>query len=344
MITPPTHLALVVEDHLWPHLDSLAQWRDTLQHVTLVTTHGNEVRRGPAARLQQFMEKNLPGVRTQVTSPVNDDAPSELYAALNAVVGSGQWVVNASGVPSLMLLGAARFAQSRPDVPVLHREGEGPWYRLTDAPGGDPVNLGPLDRSALDEFRALDLVKVTWGDEERTVHATPARPSTHFVGAARRCVSGEHWESAFRQAQASTPRRLRIDDGFAFELFVMAIIRELGVDEDDIVLGAKLFHRRSLQEVDVIAQANGRLHLVDCKIGAKALNPVGMQIREAFATQEHLGDDAGRVMLLRPRMRVSEEMEALAREYDVVVVDAPVLEQRNLPDVLATFLGIPTHA
>ena len=84
----------------------------------------------------------------------------------------------------------------------------------------------------------------------------------------------------------------------------MATVRLLGVDADDVLVGTKLAHEGSaVQEVDVVVNSGGRLHVIDCKLttSRQAELPVGSQIREAATTKFHLGDGAAKVVLLPGR-------------------------------------------
>lgn len=339
----PTHLVLLAGDSLWPHLDSLAQWRGSLERVVLVPPHGAEAAGGPVQRLRTFVNRTLPGVAVSVTAPVNDDAPAELEAVLGSLVDAapeGSWMVNASGATTLMVVGADRVARTRPDVAVVFRDEFGPWYRL-DADGAVQIET---DADALDDVNVVELLRATWSDADnsvklRAVHES--RPSREMVGAARRCIAGTDAMEAFADAFDRMKRHRDVEWGFEFEKFVVALLHEFGLDHTDVVLGATLLHRRrAVQEIDVVAQVNGRLHLIDCKAGTALYAPIGMQIREAVATQEQLGDDSSRVMLLRPQMPLLEENRSFAHSLDVGVVDANRLREVSLPDALRAFLGL----
>ena len=124
-------------------------------------------------------------------------------------------------------------------------------------------------------------------------------PPDYLVTAAAACAQGKHFARAFTDAQDAA--HASHTDGHAFERFIQALVIQLGADSDDVAVGVELRdHRTRMQEVDVVVNANGRLHVIDCKYRAKTEIPLGTQIREAYATRQLLGDDTAQVILLRP--------------------------------------------
>lgn len=108
------------------------------------------------------------------------------------------------------------------------------------------------------------------------------------------------------------------------------------MQSDDVALSAILFDGlKALQEVDVVVNSNGRLHVIDCKLlNSGAALPIGVQIREAFTTRQHLGDGADQYILLRPNEVIEHEFRELCHAYDIRVVDKALLDREPLIEVL----------
>lgn len=332
-------LVVMTGRQLWSHLDALAQWGDGLRNLTILTAADDHAPDGPAERLRRFAAKAFPRLTVTVVGPVHDDDPEAVFRTIAEVVDElgGNIVVNASGGTRLMFLGASKARHLLPAITTVFRDDHGPWYRLT-ADGGAEC-LGFLDADATERFDVIDLLEVTWADEVRRVIHRPAEPPKYLMTAAVACLRGKHFERAFNEAQdqAGNPRT----DGYAFERFVQALILELGADSDDIAVSVELRDgQKGVQEVDVVVNANGRLHVIDCKYRAKSDIPIGTQIREAYSTRQHLGDDTAQVILLRPLQHFPDQSRALASDYGIRVLDRTMLTSRSLPEQLSLLLGI----
>jgi hypothetical protein len=98
-----------------------------------------------------------------------------------------------------------------------------------------------------------------------------------------------------------------------------------------------------VQEVDVVVNSGGRLHVIDCKLtSTRGGVPPAVQLREGDATGHHLADGADQYILLRPNWVVDEGIRVLADRLGIRVVDRAALASRNLADILAEILGTPT--
>ncbi|TIC89107.1 hypothetical protein E8D34_00965 [Nocardioides sp. GY 10113] len=331
-------------DRMWPQLDALAQWSGGLSEVHLVVAHGDEASGGPADRIAAFVADALPHVVVNRHGPIADDEPAEILAAVEKATGGhgAGWLLDASGGSRLMFAGAVRASATIPGLRVVHRDARGPWYEV-HADGGARLLEG-WDPAAIEQFTLADLLAVTWADEERTATVQSTTVESEITAAAATAAKGADWRHEFERAATRVRARRSIGQGSLFEQFVLALVRQLGVEADDIGISAMLHDgTQAVQEVDVVVNSHGRLHVIDCKLTDEAGSaPIGMQIRDAYATRRQLGDGADQYILLRPNRVVGEEFRSLAEEYDIRVVDQATLEERPLPDVLEQLLR-PGH-
>ena len=333
----PTGLIVFAGEYLWPQLDAIAQWSDDLEEVCIVAAHGDEESGGPADRLSAFVSEFLPAARLRVLGPVHDDVPAESLAAIkSAATADRVWLLEASGGTRLMFAGALLACEHLPHLRVIFRDAPGPWYELLTA--GGTRELEGTNPAAADRFTVESLIDVTWSDDERNARAVQADVEPEILSAAKQTLEGSDWRTAFDAAMERIPGRKvgGQSEGRLFERYVLSLVHGLGVQADDAALSAVLFDGlKALQEVDVVVNSNGRLHIIDCKLreSADAL-PIGVQIREAFTTRRHLGDGADQYILLRPNEVIAEEFRSLCRAYDIRVVDKQVLETEGLAEVL----------
>jgi hypothetical protein len=214
------------------------------------------------------------------------------------------------------------------------------WRRVDE---GVERPLTDLDSRAMDAFAAADLLQVTWADErfEVLVRSTSVEPE--IDAAARRSVSGANWRTEFEAATYKLRDRPRLghgSQGFLFERFVLATVRALGVQADDVLIGSLLTHgAQRVQEVDVVVNSGGRLHVIDCKLTATGDGvPPAVQLRDGDATGHHLADGAEQYILLRPNWVADDGIRALADRFGIRIVDRTALARHNLPEVLAGLL------
>jgi len=348
----PTGLIVFAGEYLWPQLDAIAQWSDSLEEVCIVAAHGDEESGGSADRLAAFVAEFLPAATTRVLGPVHDDVPAESLAAIKAAASADRvWLLEASGGTRLMFAGALLACEHLPNLRVIFRDAPGPWYELLTA--GGTRELEGTNPAAADRFTVESLIDVTWSDDERNARAVQADVEPEILSAAQETLEGSDWRTAFKLALSRIPgpKTGMRSEGRLFERYVLSLVHGLGVQADDAALSAVLFDGpKALQEVDVVVNSNGRLHVIDCKLrrSVEAL-PIGVQIREAFTTRRHLGDGADQYILLRPNEVIAEEFRSLCRAYDIRVVDQQVLETEGLVEVLKrlirprnTPVGFPT--
>lgn len=342
----PTGLIVFAGESLWPQLDAIAQWADGLQHVCILVAHGDEHPGGPADRLCSFVSESLPSVAPRVIGPINDDSPSESLAAVKAAATADRiWLLDVSGGTRLMFAGALLAGEHLPHVRLIFRDIPGPWFELL--PSGGTRALEGTNPGAADRFTVESLIDVTWSDDERNARALSVTVEPEIITAAQETLEGRDWRSAFQSAVDVLASQAvgSQSAGRLFERFVLSLVQGLGVQQDDLALSATLFDGlKPMQEVDVVVNSNGRLHIIDCKLqDSSATVPIGVQIREAFTTRSHLGDGADQYILLRPNEVIEEEFRSLCRAYDIRVVDKAVLQQEKLTDVLRRLIRPRNH-
>lgn len=353
LLGKPQGLVTFTGERLWPHLDALAHWGEQLTQLRLIVAHGEGEPGGPAERLETFVNRQLPHIDVQRVGPIDDDDPVQARDAIIAAAHAGMdWLVDLSGGTRLMFSGGVLAGSSLDHIKMVYRQSDGPWYQLGD---GRARPLDGVDSGALDRFSVRGLIAVTWADAERTPRILKGRVEPEISRAAGRTLGGAEWRAQFNIAlrELATRTGQKPVAGHLFESFVLNLVRQMGVAADDIAREVILFDGATpIQEVDIVVNSHGRLHVIDCKLsdvvytpsGVKAkAPPIGTQIREAFTTKRLLGDGADQFIFLRPYTRMREEFRSLCDEYGLRVVDKSVLARTPLPDVLAQLIRPPSR-
>lgn len=337
-LNDPRTLIVFAGDLLWPQLDAFAQWFDELQAIHILPAFGEEEPEGSADRLAQFCRDYLPHVMTHVLDPVPADDPTPTREAITAIATSGEpMLMDASGGSRMMFLGAVLAANEADNLRLIYREPPEPWYEIT--PEGAIRELRDTVAWAADRFTVQGLLDVTWSDEARTATVLPTVVDERIDEAARATIDGAEWRLEFEKLRQHLCGK-GLGAGHLFEQYVLCLLRQLGVQADDVALSAVLFDgSKAVQEVDVVVNSNGRLHVIDCKLADEGQTmPIGVQVRDAYATRRHLGDDADQYILLRPNMTIQREFRDLCAAYDIRVVDEKRLAEEPLVDVLRTLI------
>ena len=337
----PTGLVLLVGDHLWWDLEAVAHWGARLERILLVGKAADGAPGQSGDRLLRFVSTQLPAAVIE-TEWIEEPSSGAVRDAIERRIGdpSCTWFVNGAGGTRSMSLGAYLAAASHPQSTFLLCDDVTGWRCVQD---GVEHPLSGLDPRAMEAFAAADLLKVTWADErfEVVVRSTSVEPE--IDAAARRSVRGAHWRTEFEAATYKLRDRTGRShgaQGLLFERFVLATVRALGVQADDVLIGSLLTHgAQRVQEVDVVVNSGGRLHVIDCKLTSTGGGvPPAVQLRDGDATGHHLADGAEQYVLLRPNWVVDEGIAALADRFGIRIVDRATLARRNLSDVLADLL------
>jgi hypothetical protein len=348
LLGDPQGLILFAGEGLWPQLDALAQWADRVEHVRIIAAYGEDDDGGPAERLAAFAAQFLPDATARIEGPVPDDDPLATSRVIAEILANGgRWVAVGAGGTRLMFTGALLTRQSNPDLRLIHRDAHGPWYEI--AVDGSARHLEGTEPRAVDRFTVEGLLDVTWSDEQRdarVVRAVAVEPEIRK--AAEAVLRGADWSSEFHSAckvVLARSDRPYTDRGFLFERFIMSLIRGMGIADDDVALSAMLFDgKQPIQEVDVVVNSYGRLHVIDCKLVKPATaGAIGMQIRDAYATRRHLGDDADQYILLRPMLAFERPFLDLCHEYGIRVIDRDTLRTERLEHALRRLIRPPEN-
>ena len=355
LIGDPEGLVTFSGEQLWSHLDALARWGEPLSRVHLIVAHGDDDPGGPVERLEGFIRQHLSHVDLQRFGPINDDDPVEARDAIMAAASENlDWLIDLSGGTRLMFTGGVIASGRLTHAKTIYRQSDGPWYQLGE---GRARALEGVDDHALDKFSVRSLIDVTWADSERKPRVHKHKTEPEVSHAAQRTLNGRPWREQFHRALHELHERTGKPQaaGHLFESFVLSLVRHMGVEADDVARGVTLLDGTTeIQEVDIVVNSHGRLHVIDCKLsdlvrtpnGVKAKTPpLGTQIREAFTTKRLLGDGGDQFIFLRPYATMREEFRSLCEEYGLVVVDKTVLARTPLPVVLANLIRPPSlHA
>ena len=329
---------------MWPEIEALARWGDEVNRVVILPVDGHQEDGGAADRLMQFGSKNFPDVVFSRTAPIDAHVPTQVVTAIREQIGDDErWLICGSGGTRLMFLGGLLAAQQMPQVELVCRDSEGPWFQVQ--PTGETRPLEGFDPQLTERFTVGDLLRVTWSDEERDATILDHEIDESIQRAATATIAGAPWDVEFGKAHQTLEATTgsKVSQGPIFEQFVLSLVRGMGVQADDVGINAVLFDAaKPVQEVDVVVNTGGRLHVIDCKLSAETAQvPIGTQIRDAFATRRHIGDGADQYIMLRPSVIVGEEFRSLCAAYNIQVIDQHTLNYEPLPIALAKLLDPP---
>lgn len=350
----PRGLIAFTGERLWPQLDALAHWGESLTQIRWIAAYGEDESGGPVSRLQNFISHHFRHIDVEICGPIYDDDPEQAFEAVTTAASTGMdWLVDLSGGTRLMFTGGVLAGSQLDHVKVIYRQTDGPWYQLGT---GRARQLEGLSARALDRFTVSSLLSVTWADAERVARVKPTRVEPEISNAATRTLNGQDWERQFTEAVAAVGARTGqvLSAGHLFETYVLNLVRQMGVAADDVAIGVTLIDGSTqIQEVDVVVNSHGRLHVIDCKLsntegtprgGRIKAPPLGTQIREALTTKRQLADGGDQFIFLRPYLTMPEEFGSLCADYGLQVIDQGVLARKSLPDVLAQLIRPPARA
>jgi hypothetical protein len=326
---------------LWWDLEAIAHWGAGLERVLIVGGSRADAPGRAGDRLLRFISTNLPAANVE-TEWIEKPSSQSVRDAIGKRLSdqSLAWIVSGAGGTRSMSLGAYLASADHPHSTFVLRDEDDGWRRVDD---GVEHPLAGLDPRATDVFAAADLLRVTWADERFEVVVRPTSVEPEIDAAAQRSVAGSPWRTEFEAATYKLRNRTGSRHGahgFLFERFVLATVRALGVHADDVLIGSLLTHgAQRVQEVDVVVNSGGRLHVIDCKLSSTGGGvPPAVQLREGDATGHHLADGAEQYILLRPNWVVDQGIAALAQRLGIQILDRTTLTGHNPPDLLAVLL------
>jgi len=314
----PVVLVVLASEQLWPNLESICLYRESLRHLVILHTSDRHKSGQPAQALAAIAQKqfNIEAERMRV-----GPQPRDVTAAVAQVIrrfkeGPEGIVLNATCGTKLMTAGILRWVDA-PGTATIYREFEGTWYRLRRDRDGRSITAAAL-RTEPNPTDVLDirlLLKVAWSPVKAEVDAAdlPDLPIDQIAATlAKHAREGRRaWIRAFRQvAPGHMKKRSRPSDaGGLFEAFVAGCVRQLGATNGILNVEFRRGHT-SLQELDVVVNSGGRIVIVDCKIG----RPSGdlRLLQEAAQIRQQVGGLSAGCVVLRPDKPCSQPLQWLS--------------------------------
>ncbi|MBA2227594.1 PDDEXK family nuclease [Thermogemmata fonticola] len=353
---PPTALILLASEQLWPNVESVEYWKDSLQHIFIYHTEDERRSVLPAQRLGHFCQARCPHV--QVDYADGDGKPESVVAKIEGWLvqyPQYQWVINATGGTKLMFLGAASLI-GRPHVSVIYRELNGSWYHLTNHNGY--LETLPLDipPQVTDRIPLETLLQTLWWDEGTVIDLRHPKP-LDIVRLTQLLIQHEgKWREAFT-ACGVPPEKEDNNSGHLFERYVAAILLAIGVPPQNIARNVRKEGKQSqqkndpkkggqhLHEIDIVVNHQSRIYVLDCKLqgegnGGGRGAQLMQQIRNLSDTVRQLGGVGAVGVLLRPNRTFFDEERTYAEGIGLRVLDRSKLS--TFFEELARILGIPT--
>ncbi|MCX8139249.1 MAG: hypothetical protein N3E46_06160, partial [Gemmataceae bacterium] len=263
---PPTALILLASEQLWPNVESVEYWKDSLQHIFIYHTEDERRSVLPAQRLGHFCQARCPHV--QVDYADGDGKPESVVAKIEGWLvqyPQYQWVINATGGTKLMFLGAASLI-GRPHVSVIYRELNGSWYHLTNHNGY--LETLPLDipPQVTDRIPLETLLQTLWWDEGTVIDLRHPKP-LDIVRLTQLLIQHEgKWREAF--TACGVPLGSGDKGGILFERYVAGALLALGVPHENIACNVikRTCAGQVLHEIDIVVNHQSRIYVLDCKL------------------------------------------------------------------------------
>jgi hypothetical protein len=344
-IPPPTALILLASEQLWPNVESVEYWKDSLQHIFIYHTENEVLSVLPAQRLEKFCQARCPHV--QVDYADGDGKPESVVAKIEAWLEQypqHQWIINATGGTKLMFLGAASLI-GRPQVSIIYRELKGPWYHLTNHNDYLETLLLNIPPHVTDLIPLETLLRTLWWDEGTEIELRPPEP-LDIVRLTQLLIQHQgKWQDAFRAC--GVPLEAGDKDGILFERYVAGALLALGIPRQNIACNVikRTCAGQVLHEIDIVVNYRSRIFVLDCKLQGEG-NDGGrgtqlmQQIRNLSDTVRRLGGVGAIGVLLRPNRTFFDEERTYAEGRGLCVLDRSKLS--TFFEELARILGIPS--
>lgn len=345
MPTTPINLVSLSSEQLWPTIHCLAYYGPRIQRLFLLHTNDELKSIAPARSIAKFASLWNPKISVVFPSDIIENSSTGVSKILNGWLNEFprcEWVINASGGTKLMLLGVLDFANLQ-NVEVIYRD-------LTGKPGeiwqsvrrdedfrflkNTPL---PINETATDLIPVEMLVKTIWSDNDNfQIEFGKKIPGLDVLKIAQ-YASQNDWNFKIAFQKCGYPSTS--SSGQLFEQFMVGILIQLGISNVTCNAVRNSPSKSALSEIDIIANHQGNLTVVDCKLRSLRNENEGNvdslfdQIRKTYQLGNELGGLGAKVILLRPNRTLSENEHQLAKSYRITVLDAPTMP--NLIDHFA---------
>ncbi len=344
-----TAMIVLASEQLWPNLSGLVHWHENEGGVdALFIYHTGDERRSeaPAGRLKRLCRAVYPEIEVILPEKPCGIVPSAVRAQIGSWrTGRGdewRWVINATGGVKLMFEGAMAFC-SEERCQVIYRELSGQWFELTRTTELGHVEAVEIeiDPGVTDDVEVDRLIEMQ-SDAPAGMRWNTARPRRLPVDRITETgISNDwNWEKAFRSAGIDPRGR---QGGLLFEEYVAAALRLLDVTNCKInaeLQGAVGQGAQAVSETDIVANAGGRLLMIDCKLreaDQAGDTPLTDQISRAANLQRRMGGLSAACALVRPNREFSDLHRRYAESARLTVIDRG--QAPSFFSALAKFVG-----
>ncbi len=334
-------------EQLWPTIHSIAHYGENIDKLFLLHSE-DEVRSAkPARSIRNFVVQWNKNIKVIMPSSSIKSNPADVSNALNQWMEqypSEQWVINASGGTKLMLLGVLDFANLN-NVQIIYRDLVSKnWHALSRIPdlGFLKTDRIEIAEDVTDSISVEKLVETIWSDSGNFIVKFGTDLPDIDSEKTTKIASLNDWN--FKKAFESLGYPAECASGQLFEQYIVSILKNLGIKNVTYNAVKQLHNGFAISEIDIIANHNGSLTIIDCKMRGIADEEKGKtesffeQIRKAYQVGNELGGLGAKIILLRPNRVLSENERLLASSYRIDVIDSPKIS--NIVDLLASHFNI----
>lgn len=346
----PINLVSIVSEQLWPTIHCLAHYGSRIQRLFLLHTNDESRSIRPAKSIAKFVSLWKPEIKVIFPRIIPENSSTGISKALHEWMDEfpdSDWVINASGGTKLMMLGVLDFA-NLPNVEVIYRDLTGNpgeiWHSVQRSEEFGFLKNAPIsiDENATDLIPVEILVKTIWSDHGNFLVEFGQKIPDLDVEKVTRIASLNNWD--FKKAFQAGGYPAENSSGQLFEQYVVSILINLGVRNITCNAVRSTPSKKALSEIDIIANHQGNLTVIDCKMRSLEEENLGKvetlfeQIRKANQMGKELGGLGAKVIILRPNRTLSENESHLAESYRVKPLDAPKMSE--IIDCFAKHFGI----
>ena len=260
-----------------------------------------------------------------------------------------RWILNATGGNKPMSIGLHLLAQHPQVESVIYREFSTGWHHFRIANDSVPIDT-PLvpghflydalvrQQQTLEDVPLSGLIRAQFSSASTELHSVEGEsaPNVNVAQWAERAVLHQKgWARALRELSGNAT-----SDGFAFEFFVGACLKQAGVKQVACNVVAQGVNNEKLQETDIIAFHGNHMLFIDVKLS----NETGKteRIRTAHATAHGYGGLSAKGVVLRPAWPDSATTVNYASATKVVLINRR--QRAEFIDILLKQLGLlPKH-